>query len=279
MLDAHMDFFEEICKYRAMRRMWAKLLRQRFGSQSPRSWQLRFHTQTSGAALTAQQPLNNVARSTIQALAAVLGGTQSLHVSCYDECYSVPSQTAAELSLNIQNIIAFESGVTNTIDPLGGSYFVEALTNRLEEEAGAILRTIGERGGMVEASLSGWVQAEKARYVRQYQEDIEKKRRVIVGVNEFQGEGELPIEVFRVPPEFEQEKAARLRELRRRRENQAVERALDGLARACERGENTILPTLEAVKTYATLGEIYATMRKVYGEVTPEEMHSACVKV
>lgn len=279
MLNGNIDFFEEICKYRTMRRMWAKILRERFGSTNPRSWQLRFHTQTSGASLTAQQPLNNIARSTIEALAAVLGGTQSLHVSCYDECFSVPSQQAAQVSLNIQNIIAYETGVSSTIDPLGGSYYVESLTNQMEDQAWKVLEKVDEHGGMLQAALSGWVQQQKADYVRQVQNEIEQKKKIIVGVNAFQSEEELPIEIFRVPPEFEQEKIIKLQKLRSERDNNAVKRALENLVTACERGENTILPTLDAVKTYATFGEIYQAMRRVYGEVTTEEMDSACVKV
>ena len=279
MLDAHINFFEEICKCRAMRRMWAKIVRERFGSKEPRSWQLRFHTQTAGSSLTVQQPLNNIVRSTIEALASVLGGTQSLHVSCYDEGYSVPSQEAAQLSLNIQNIIAFETGVTSTIDPLGGSYYVESLTDQLEEEAWKILSRIEEQGGMVEASLSGWVQQEKADFIRQYQDEFEKKKRIVVGVNEFRSEASAPIDIFRVPPEFEQEKITKLRNLRAERNNDAVKSALERLAAACEQGKNTIWPTIDAVKTYATFGEIYQTMREVYGEVSLEEMQASCVNV
>jgi len=279
MLDAHINFFEEICKFRAMRRMWAKIVRERYGSTQPRSWQLRFHTQTAGSSLTVQQPLNNIVRSTIEALASVLGGTQSLHVSCHDEGFSVPSQEAAHVSLNIQNIIAYETGVTSTIDPLGGSYYVESLTNQMEEETWRILSKIEEKGGMVEAALSGWVQQEKANFTRQYQDEFETKKRIVVGVNEFQSEESAPIEIFRVPPEFEQEKTARLNRLRAERDNDAVKSALKNLAAACEQGSNTIEPTIEAVKTYATFGEIYQTMREVYGEVSVEEMHTACVSV
>ena len=279
MLDSHINFFEEICKFRAMRRMWAKLVRDRFGSTNPRSWQLRFHTQTAGSSLTVQQPLNNIVRSTIEALASVLGGTQSLHVSCYDEGFSIPSQQAAQVSLNIQNIINYETGVTSTIDPLGGSYYVESLTNQMEEESWKILSKIDTLGGMVEAALSGWVQQQKANFVSGYQDDFENKKRIVVGVNEFQSEEAAPIEIFRVPPQFEREKIDRLKRLREERNNTAVKASLANLARACERGINTILPTIEAVKTYATFGEIYQTMREVYGEVTTDEMHSSCVKV
>jgi len=279
MLNGHMDFFEEICKYRAMRRMWAKLLRKRFGSTDPRSLQLRFHTQTSGASLTAQRPLNNIARSTIEALAAVLGGTQSLHLSCFDECYSVPSQQAAQVSLDIQNIIGHETGVANTVDPLGGSYYVESLTNQMEQQAWELLENIDQQGGMLDAALSGWVQQQKADYVRQAQSELEKKQRIIVGVNEFQSEESLPIEIFRISPDFEKEKKSKLRKLRRDRDSGRAKRALENLVRACERKENTIPPTLEAVKAYATFGEIYSAMRQVYGSVNTAEMHSACVQV
>jgi len=279
MLDAHIDFFEEICKFRAMRRMWAKIVRERYGSSQSRSCQLRFHTQTAGSSLTVQQPLNNIARSTIEAIAAVLGGTQSLHVSCHDEGFSIPSQEAAQVSLNIQNIIACETGVTNTVDPLGGSYYVENLTNQMEGEAWKILDQIEAQGGMVKAALSGWVQQEKADFTRRYQDSIEKKERIVVGVNEFQSGKSSPIEIFKVPPEFEKEKITKLIKLRSERDNEAVKSALENLATACKHGENTILPTIEAAKTYATLGEIYQTMREIYGEVTVKEMNTSCVKV
>ena len=279
MLDAHIDFFEEICKFRAMRRMWAKIVRERYGSSRSRSCQLRFHTQTAGSSLTVQQPLNNIARSTIEAVAAVLGGTQSLHVSCHDEGFSIPSQEAAQVSLNIQNIIAHETGVTNTVDPLGGSYYVESLTDEMENAAWKILDQIDAQGGMVKAALSGWVQQEKANFTRQYQDSIEKKERIVVGVNKFQSDKSSPIEIFKVPPEFEKEKIAKLKKLRSERDNEAVKAALENLATACKQGENTILPTIEAAKTYATLGEIYQTMREIYGEVTVKEMNTSCVKV
>jgi methylmalonyl-CoA mutase N-terminal domain/subunit len=279
MLDAHIDFFEEICKFRAMRRMWAKIVRERYGSAQSRSCQLRFHTQTAGSSLTVQQPLNNIARSTIEAVAAVLGGTQSLHVSCHDEGFSIPSQEAAQVSLNIQNIIASETGVTKTVDPLGGSYYVESLTDEMENAAWKILDQIDAQGGMVKAALSGWVQQEKANFTRQYQESIEKKERIVVGVNKFQSDKSSPIEIFKVPPEFENEKIAKLKKLRSERDNEAVKAALENLATACKQGENTILPTIEAAKTYATLGEIYQTMREIYGEVTVKEMNTSCVKV
>lgn len=278
MLNAHIEFFEEICKCRAMRRMWARILRERYKSANPRAWQLRFHTQTSGASLTAQQPLNNVIRGTIEALAGVLGGAQSLHVSCYDECYSVPSREAAQVSLNTQSIIAYETNVTSTIDPLGGSYFVESLTNALEAEALKVMRKIEDQGGMLRAALSGWVQQEKADYVRRFQEDLKRKKRIIVGVNEFMSDESLPIEIFRVPPEFEAAKIKKLKGLRRSRNNDAVRKALNNLMKSCERGDNTIPPMLEAVKAYATIGEIYQAMRNVYGEVTSEEIHTASVK-
>ena len=279
MLNAHMDFFEEICKYRVMRRMWAKLLRKKFGASDPRSLQLRFHTQTSGASLTAQRPLNNIARSTIEALAAVLGGTQSLHVSCYDEAYSVPSEQAAQVSLDIQNIIAHETGVGNTIDPLGGSYYIESLTNQIEERAWELLEEIEKQGGMLEASLSGWVQGQKAEYAHQLQDELEKKKRIIVGVNEFQSDDSLPIEIFRIAPDFEQEKVSKLQELKRKRDKSSVKMTLEKLIKACERKENTIRPTMEAVNAYATFGEIYNAMREVYGSVTTSEMTSASVRV
>ena len=279
MLNGHMDFFEEICKFRAMRRMWAKLLRERYGATDPRALQLRFHTQTSGATLTAQRPLNNITRGTIEAMAAVLGGTQSLHVSCYDECFSVPSQQAAQVSLDIQQIIAYETGIASTVDPLAGSYYVENLTNQMEKAAWDLLARIDEQGGMLKAALSGWVQQEKASYVTQLQKELAAKQRIIVGVNEFKSEEALPISIFRVSPDFEQKKVAALKNLRRKRDNAKVKEALKELTKACSEKRNTIPPTLEAVKRYATFGEIYDAMRQVYGATTREEMQKACVSM
>ena len=212
-------------------------------------------------------------------MAAVLGGTQSLHVSCYDECFSVPSQQAAQVSLDIQQIIAYETGIASTVDPLAGSYYVENLTNEMEKAAWELLARVDEQGGMLKAALSGWVQQEKASYVAQLHKELAAKQRIIVGVNEFKSEEALPISIFRVSPDFEQKKIEALKHLRRNRDDAKVKASLKELTKACSEKRNTIPPTLEAVKSYATLGEIYDAMRLVYGSTSQGEMISACVNL
>lgn len=273
MLCSHSHFFEEIAKMRAIRRMWARMMKERYGANNPRTLQFKFHTQTSGAALTAQQPSNNIVRSTLHALAAVLGGTQSMHVSCYDEAYGLPTDESIRLSVNTQNILAYEAGIVDAVDPLGGSYYVESLTNELEARASAILEEIEAQGGMVAATLNGWVQKQKAEYARKQQQEIDGGERVIVGVNAFRREDEPPIEsVFTIPPSFESEKIARLQRIKETRDQKAVERSLVVLAQACRADVNTFEATLEAVKTYATLGEIYDVYRRVWGDIPREEI-------
>jgi len=264
--NAHNDFFEEIAKYRAARRIWARVMRDRFGSSSERTLKLRFHTQTAGVSLTVQQPLNNVVRVAIQALAGVLGGTQSLHTDSYDEALALPTDRAALLSLRTQQIIAEESGVANTVDPLGGSYFVESLTQKMEDGARDYFERIDAMGGMVEAIEKGFPQREIQDSAYQYQKALEAGEQTIVGVNKFQMEQtgtEVPTLV--IDESVRHHQLERLEQTRARRDKQAVVRTLDRLRRAAEAGDNTMLATIEAVREYATLGEICSALRDVYG--------------
>ena len=264
--DIHNDFFEEIAKLRAARRMWARIMRERFRAKNPRSWMLRTHAQTAGVSLTAQQPMNNVVRTTLQALAAVLGGTQSLHTNSMDETYALPTEEAVTLALRTQQIIAHESGVTNTVDPLGGAYFVEHLTDRMEAEAGAYIKKIDEMGGMLAAVERGYPMREIADASYRDQQALEHKGRVVVGVNEFVSTEERPIPWLRIDPAVEARQIERLRHVRAARSAAAAEKALAALHRATEREENTMPVILEAVKARVTLGEICDVFRSVYGE-------------
>lgn len=265
--NAHNDFFEEIAKYRAARRIWAKWMREKMGAQSPRSWLMRFHTQTAGVSLTAQQPMNNVARVAIQALAAVLGGTQSLHTDSYDEAWAVPSQEAAMLALRTQQIIANETGVTNTIDPLGGSYFLEALTNRMEKQAWEYFDKVDKFGGVLPAIENGFFQREIAESAARYQSEIEKKERVIVGVNEYVLDEKLKVPLLRVDEAGARHQIARLNRVRRERDGAAVQAELDAVRDAAKKPNANLMPLLiGAVKAYATLGEIMGVLRKEWGE-------------
>ncbi|HEX6189578.1 MAG TPA: methylmalonyl-CoA mutase family protein [Pyrinomonadaceae bacterium] len=264
--NAHNDFFEEIAKYRAARRIWARVMRDRFGSTSERTLKLRFHTQTAGVSLTVQQPLNNVVRVAIQALAGVLGGTQSLHTDSYDEALALPTDRAALLSLRTQQIIAEESGVANTVDPLGGSYFVESLTQKMEDGARDYFERIDAMGGMVEAIERGFPQREIQDSAYQYQKALEAGEQTIVGVNKYQMEQtgtEVPTLV--IDESVRHHQLERLEQTRARRDKQAVVRTLDKLRRAAEAGDNTMVATIEAVREYATLGEICSALRDVYG--------------
>ncbi|MGQ0762218.1 MAG: acyl-CoA mutase large subunit family protein [Acidobacteriota bacterium] len=264
--NAHNDFFEEIAKYRAARRIWARVMRDRFGSSSERTLKLRFHTQTAGVSLTVQQPLNNVVRVALQALAGVLGGTQSLHTDSYDEALALPTDRAALLSLRTQQIIAEESGVANTVDPLGGSYFVESLTQKMEDGARDYFERIDAMGGMVEAIEKGFPQREIQDSAYQYQKALEAGEQTIVGVNKYQMEQtgtEVPTLV--IDESVRHHQLERLEQTRARRDKQAVVRTLDKLRRAAEAGDNTMLATIEAVREYATLGEICSALRDVYG--------------
>jgi methylmalonyl-CoA mutase N-terminal domain/subunit len=262
--NAHNDFFEEIAKYRAARRIWQKTMKERFGAKNPRSWALRFHTQTAGCSLTAQQPYNNVVRTAIQALAAVMGGTQSLHTNSLDEAWALPTEFAATIALRTQQIIAHESGVTNTVDPLGGSYLVEALTNEVERGAWDYIEKIDALGGMVAAIERGYPQREIAEAAYQYQMAVDRKEKIIVGVNEYVSQ-ERPLEILQIDETVAQRQAARLKKLRAERSNDEVERRLQALRKAAAREENLMPLLYEAVKAYATLGEICDAMREVFG--------------
>ncbi|PYU24241.1 MAG: methylmalonyl-CoA mutase, partial [Acidobacteria bacterium] len=262
--NAHNDFFEEIAKYRAARRIWQQEMRERFGAKNPRSWALRFHAQTAGCSLTAQQPYNNVVRTAIQALAAVIGGTQSLHTNSLDEAWALPTEFAATLALRTQQIIAYESGVTNTADPLGGSYFVEALTNEVEQSAREYIRKIDALGGMVAAIERSYPQREIAEASYQYQQAVDRKEKIIVGVNGYVSE-EKPLEVLQIDESVARRQEQRLRQLRQERSGEEVRRRLDRLLRAAEGKENLMPHLYEAVKAYATLGEICDALRTVFG--------------
>jgi methylmalonyl-CoA mutase N-terminal domain/subunit len=262
--NAHNDFFEEIAKYRAARRIWHKAMVQRYGSKSPRTWALRFHSQTAGCSLTAQQPYNNVVRTAIQALAAVMGGTQSLHTNSLDEAWALPTEFAATIALRTQQIIAHETGVTNTVDPLGGSYFVETLTNEVERGAWDYIGKIDAMGGMVAAIERSYPQREIAEASYRYQMAVDKKEKIIVGVNDFVSE-EKPLDVLQIDESVAHRQAERLRKLRSERSQAEVARRLTALRKAAE-GKDNLMPFLfDAVKAYATLGEICDAMRDVFG--------------
>jgi methylmalonyl-CoA mutase N-terminal domain/subunit len=263
--NAHNDFFEEIAKYRAARKIWAEVMKKRFRAKSQRSWWLRFHTQTSGVSLMAQQPYNNVVRVAIQALAAVLGGTQSLHTNSLDETYALPSEGAVTIALRTQQIIAHESGVVNTIDPLGGSYFVESLTRDMEREAKAYIKKIDDMGGMVRAVELGFPQKEIGDSAYRYQQSVEKKEKIIVGVNAFGMEHE-PIPLLEIDESVARHQLARLRRVRKTRNRTRVKAALADLKKAAADGENLMPFFIRAVKTYATLGETIDALKAVYGE-------------
>ena len=262
--NAHNDFFEEIAKYRAARRIWHKAMTERYKAKSPRSWALRFHTQTAGCSLTAQQPMNNVVRTAIQALAGVLGGTQSLHTNSLDEAWALPTEFAATIALRTQQIIAHETGVTNTVDPLGGSYFVETLTNEVEQGAWDYIRRIDAMGGMVAAIEKSYPQREIAEASYRYQQAVDKKEKIIVGVNEYVTP-EKPIEILQIDETVAHRQAARLSKLRAERSAAEVERRLNALRKAAAGSENLMPFIYDAVKAYATLGEICEAMRRVFG--------------
>ena len=269
--NVHNNFLEEVAKFRAARRMWARIMRDRFGARDPRSLLLRFHTQTAGVTLQAQQPLVNLARVTLQALAAVLGGTQSLHTNSYDEALGLPTPEAATLALRTQQVIAHESGVADFVDPLGGSYAVEALTGEIERGAQGYLDRIAELGGMVRAIEQGWVQKEIERRAYEHQRAVERKERVVVGVNEFQAEREQPVEVARVDPALEREQVERVRAFRARRAQAETDRALRALGDAARGSGNVVEPILGAVVARATVGEIADVLRDVFGEYRPHQ--------
>jgi methylmalonyl-CoA mutase N-terminal domain/subunit len=267
--NAHIDFFEEIAKYRAARRIWARELRDTFGARDERSLLMRFHTQTAGVSLTAQQPLNNVVRTAIEALAGVLGGTQSLHTNSFDEALALPTEQAVRVALRTQQIIAEETGVANTIDPLGGSYFVEALTDRIEEQAYEYFAKIDELGGMVEAVKHGFPQREIADAAFRYQQELEAGTRKLVGVNAYTEGDDHEIHMLRIDPAFEAHQVERVREFRRRRDGARTEAALDALERAArDPGENLMPLLLDAARAEATEGEMVQTLQRVFGTYT-----------
>jgi methylmalonyl-CoA mutase N-terminal domain/subunit len=262
----HNNFLEEVAKFRAARRMWAKIMRTRFGATAPKALMLRFHTQTGGSTLTAQQPQNNIVRTALQALAAVLGGTQSLHTNSYDEALALPTEDSARLALRTQQIIGFESGVTAAIDPLAGSYYVETLTNEIEKRASEYLAKIDTMGGMLKAIERGYVQQEIQNAAYEFQKSVDSKEQVLVGVNAFQLEHEKPISLLKMDPELERHQVERLRAFRAKRDPAkaaASVRKVDETARA---GGNLVPVIVEAVESNSTVGEICDAMRKVFGE-------------
>ncbi len=265
--NAHSDFFEEIAKYRAARKIWAHVMRDRYGAKDERSMKLRFHAQTAGCSLTWQQPYNNLMRTAWQAMAAVLGGAQSLHTNSLDEAYALPSEEAVTLALRTQQILAYETGVPNTVDPLGGSYFVERLTLDTEAAANEYIDRIDGFGGMIPAIENGFPQSEIASASYRYQREVEEGERVIVGANRFQSE-DKPIELLQIDQSAQRKQEAKLAGLRKRRNQAAVQNALDNLSRAAEGARNTMPFILDAVRAYATLGEICDSLRKVFGTYT-----------
>ncbi|MBI4445454.1 MAG: methylmalonyl-CoA mutase family protein [Acidobacteria bacterium] len=263
--NSHNDFFEEIAKFRAARRLWAGVMRRRFKAQKERSWMCRFHTQTAGCSLTAQQPMNNVVRTTLQALAAVLGGTNSLHTNSLDEALALPTEQAAQLALRTQQIIAAESGVINSVDPLGGSYLVETLTGEMESEAEGYIKKIDQLGGMVAAIEKGFPQREIREASYQYQQAVERCEKIIVGVNDFQVDHEPPLEILEIGPEVREQQCQRLRKLKSHRSSRAVQTRLQALKNAARGRDNLMVPIIEAVREYATLGEICNTLKDEFG--------------
>src|SRR5205809_4305020 len=266
--DAHIDFFEEIAKFRAARRIWARCMRERSGAQQDRSWKLRFHTQTAGVSLTAQQPELNIARTAIEALAAVLGGTQSLHTNAMDEVLALPTDQAARIALRTQQLLAYETGVANTIDPLGGSYFIESLTDEMERQAEAYFKRIDEIGGVIPAIEVGFFQKEIADAAFRYQQELEEKRRIVVGVNEFMVDEEAPIDILRIDPRLESEQAERVQQVRRKRDQARCTNALHQLRKAAAGTDNLMPYILDAVRAYATEGEIMHALIEVFGTYT-----------
>ena len=264
--NAHSDFFEEIAKYRAARRLWARVMKERFGASKPESWKLRFHTQTAGCSLTAQQPVNNVVRTALQALGAVLGGTQSLHTNSMDETLALPTEEAVTVALRTQQIIAEESGVAHTIDPLGGSYFVEWLTDKMEADARRYLDKIDELGGIIRAIELGFPQKEISDAAYHYQRQLERQEKVVVGVNKYVMEEELPIPILKIDEEVERRQVAALQQLRQQRDNEEVKRQLRLVEEAARDGGNLMERFVDAVRVYCTLGEIIGVLREVFGE-------------
>jgi methylmalonyl-CoA mutase N-terminal domain/subunit len=264
--NSHLDFFEEIAKFRAARRIWAKRMKNKYGAKNPRSWMLRFHTQTAGCSLTAQQPENNIVRTAFQAMAGVLGGTNSLHTNSMDETLALPSEKAVKIALRTQQILAYETGVPNTVDPLGGSYFVEALTTRMEEEAEQYFETIDTLGGVIPAIEAGFFQREIAEAAYRYQRDLDEKKKIIVGVNDFVEGGEtIDIPILQISPDVEIKQRKRLAEVRQSRNAETVDQSLADLKKAAEDGTNLMPKLLACTRAYASLGETCKTLAEVYG--------------
>jgi methylmalonyl-CoA mutase N-terminal domain/subunit len=263
--NSHIDFFEEIAKFRAARRIWATVMKEKYGAKDERSLRMRFHTQTAGVSLTAQEPYNNVARTAFEALAAILGGTQSLHTNSLDEALALPTEEAVRIAVRTQQIAALETGVTNTIDPLGGSYLVEALTDEIERQAYDYFRQIDEMGGMIKAIEAGYPMREIAEASARYQRELEEEKRYIVNVNVYEPQEEQDVEIHRVDPEISWRQSERLKELKRKRDNALVERRLEELKEAARGTENTMYPILEAVRAYATVQEICDALKEVFG--------------
>jgi methylmalonyl-CoA mutase N-terminal domain/subunit len=264
--NAHSNFLEEVAKFRAARRMWARIMREHFRAKNPRSWMLRFHTQTAGSTLTAQQPENNIVRTAIQGLAAVLGGTQSLHTNSYDEALALPTEQAARIALRTQQIIAYESGAPQTVDPLAGSYYIESLTNEIEKRAAEYLGKIEVMGGMLKAIERGFVQQEIQNAAYEYQQAVDREEAVVVGVNRFEVEEEKPIPIQKIDPALEPRQIERVQALRARRDAGPWKAALQQVEDAARSGENVMPRILAAVEAYATVGEISDAMRRVFGE-------------
>ena len=265
--NSHMDFFEEIAKFRAARRIWATDMREKYGAKDPRSWLMRFHTQTAGCSLTAQQPYNNIVRTALEALAGVMGGTQSLHTNSMDETLALPSEEAVHVALRTQQVIAFESGVPNVIDPLGGSYYVEALTNEMERGCREYFDRVEKLGGVIPAIEKGFFQRDIAKAAYRYQRELEEKKRIVVGVNEYVDEGEdVKIDLLRIGPEVAARQAKVLARVKAERDQSKVDEALDGLRRAAEGSENLMPHFVECCRVYATEGEMIGTLREIFGE-------------
>lgn len=264
--NSHLDFFEEIAKYRAARRIYAKRMKEKYGAKNPRSWWLRFHTQTAGCTLTAQQPENNIVRTAFQAMAAVLGGTQSLHTNSMDETLALPSEKAVKIALRTQQLLAYETGVINTVDPLGGSYFVESLTNKMEEDANKIFNEIDSLGGVVNAIEAGYFQKEIANAAYRYQIELEKKEKYIVGVNEFvEEENKIEIPILQISPEVEKHQRKRMAELRQSRNKEAVDASLKKISDVAANGGNIMPALIEAAENYVTLGEMVDELKQQFG--------------
>jgi methylmalonyl-CoA mutase N-terminal domain/subunit len=264
--NSHNNFLEEVAKFRAARRMWARIMRDNFKAKNPKSWMLRFHTQTAGSTLTAQQPENNIVRTAIQAMAAVLGGTQSLHTNSYDEALALPTEQSARIALRTQQVIAYESGAPQTIDPLAGSYYIESLTNEIEAKANAYLEKIEVMGGMLKAIERGYVQQEIQNAAYEYQQAVDHQDAVVVGVNRFTIEEEKAIPIQRIDEALERKQIERLKALRAKRDRKPWERAIADVEDTARSGENLMPRILAAVEANATVGEISDAMRKVYGE-------------